>query len=129
MLGSVSQLLDFDEHADVTDTNKIQPGSLFRLLVALEQTSVDAMRDDYSILELIKDDTQMNKNPSVISQSTMPVTNLTVVAALGQGNMIAPPTIKTLDFCYADDDGIFTVINCIDVCVTVGTLKIVEMMM
>ena len=57
MLGSISQLLDFDEQADVTDTNKIQPMNLFRLLVALEQTSVDAMRDDYSILELVKDDT------------------------------------------------------------------------
>jgi hypothetical protein len=27
-----------------------------------------------------------------------------------------------LDFCYADDDTIFTVLNCIDVCVTVGKL-------
>jgi len=47
----------------------------------------------------------------------MPVANLTLVAALGQGNMIAPVMIKTLDFCYADDDTIFTVLNCIDVCV------------
>jgi hypothetical protein len=35
MLDSVSQLLDFDEQSDVTDTNKIQPINLFRLLVAL----------------------------------------------------------------------------------------------
>lgn len=119
MLGSISQLLDFDEQSDVTDTNKIQPINLFRLLIALEQTSVDAMRDDYSILELVKDDTPTNKT-SIITPSTMPVANLTVVAALGQGNMIAPATIKTLDFCYADDDTIFTVLNCIDVCVTVG---------
>lgn len=120
MLGSISQLLDFDEQADVTDTNKIQPNSLFRLLVALEQTSVDAMRDDYAILELIRDDSSTSKISSIITPSTMPVANMTVVAALGQGSMIAPPTIKTLDFCYADDDTIFTVLNCIDVCVTVG---------
>lgn len=120
MLGSISQLLDFDEQADVTDTNKIQPNSLFRLLVALEQTSMDAMRDDYSILELVRDDPSTTKVTSIITPTTMPVANLTVVAALGQGNMIAPPTIKTLDFCYADDDTIFTVLNCIDVCVTVG---------
>lgn len=120
MLGSISQLLDFDEQADVTDTNKIQPNSLFRLLVALEQTSMDAMRDDYSILELVRDDPSTTKVTSIITPTSMPVANLTVVAALGQGNMIAPPTIKTLDFCYADDDTIFTVLNCIDVCVTVG---------
>ncbi|CAF1346547.1 unnamed protein product [Didymodactylos carnosus] len=36
MLGSISQLLDFDEQADITDTNKIQPVALFRLLIALE---------------------------------------------------------------------------------------------
>ncbi|CAF0895311.1 unnamed protein product [Rotaria sp. Silwood1] len=119
MLGSISQLLDFDEQADVTDTNKIQPINLFRLLIALEQTSVDAMRDDYSILELVKDDSSSNKTTSIITPTTMPIANMTVVAALGQGNMIAPSTIKTLDFCYADDDTIFTLLNCIDVCVTV----------
>jgi hypothetical protein len=120
MLGSISQLLDFDEQADVTDTNKIQPQSLFRLLVALEQTNVDAMRDDYSILELVREDLSNTKSTSIITPTSMPVANMTVVAALGQGNMIPPTTIKTLDFCYADDDTIFTVINCIDVCVTVG---------
>ncbi|CAF0992403.1 unnamed protein product [Rotaria sordida] len=119
MLGSISQLLDFDEQADVTDTNKIQPINLFRLLIALEQTTVDAMRDDYSILELVKDDSSSNKTTSIITPTTMPIANMTVVAALGQGNMIAPSTIKTLDFCYADDDTIFTLLNCIDVCVTV----------
>lgn len=124
MLGSISQLLDFDEQADVTDTNKIQPIHLFRLLVALEQTSVDAMRDDYSVLELVKDDSSTNKTTSIITPTTMPIANMTVVAALGQGNMIAPSTIKTLDFCYADDDTIFTVLNCIDVCVTVGKFYI-----
>ncbi|CAF3737280.1 unnamed protein product, partial [Adineta steineri] len=119
MLGSISQLLDFDEQADVTDTNKIQPISLFRLLIALEQTSVDAMRDDYSILELVRDDSSSNKTTSTIMPTTMPTSNMTVVAALGQGNMITPVTIKTLDFCYADDDTVFTLLNCIDVCVTV----------
>ncbi|UJR28934.1 hypothetical protein I4U23_010152 [Adineta vaga] len=118
MLGSISQLLDFDEQADVTDTNKIQPVSLFRLLIALEQTSVDAMRDEYSILELVKDDPSPNKTTTTTPTAT-PATNMTVVAALGQGSMIAPVTIKTLDFCYADDDAIFTLLNCIDVCVTV----------
>jgi hypothetical protein len=122
MLGSVSQLLDFDEQADVTDTNKIQPVSLFRLLIALEQSSVDAMRDDYSILELVKDDSSSHKATSANSPTSMPVTNMAVVAALGQGSMIAPVTIKTLDFCYADDDAVFTLLNCMDVCVTVGKL-------
>jgi hypothetical protein len=100
MLGSISQLLDVDEQADVTDTNKIQPISLFRLLIALEQTHIDAMRDEYSILEL--------------------VINTPVVAALGQVTMMAPSAIKSLDFCYADDETIFTLLNCFDVCVTVG---------
>ncbi|CAF4726018.1 unnamed protein product, partial [Rotaria socialis] len=80
---------------------------------------VDAMRDDYSILELVKDDSTSSKTTSVITPTTMPIANMTVVAVLGQGNMIAPSTIKTLDFCYADDDTIFTLLNCIDVCVTV----------
>ncbi|CAF3522158.1 unnamed protein product [Rotaria socialis] len=75
---------------------------------------VDAMRDDYSILELVKDDSTSSKTTSVITPTTMPIANMTVVAVLGQGNMIAPSTIKTLDFCYADDDTIFTLLNCID---------------
>jgi hypothetical protein len=109
MLGSISQLLDVDEQADVTDTNKIQPISLFRLLIALEQTDIDAMRDEYSILELVKNDSITTK-----------IINTPIVAALGQGTMIAPLPIKSLDFCYADDETIFTLLNCFDVCVTVG---------
>jgi hypothetical protein len=109
MLGSISQLLDVDEQADVTDTNKIQPISLFRLLIALEQTHIDAMRDEYSILELVKNDSITTK-----------VINTPVVAALGQVTMMAPSAIKSLDFCYADDETIFTLLNCFDVCVTVG---------
>jgi hypothetical protein len=54
----------------------------------------------------------------------MLVANLTAVPALGQRNMIAPVTIKTSDFSYADDDTISTVLNCIDFCVTVGKLYI-----
>ena len=122
MLGSISQLLDFDEKADATDTNKIQAINLFRLLIALEQTSMDTMRDDYSILELVKEDSSSNRITSLITPATIPVPNMTVVAALGQGNMIAPTAIKTLDFCYADDDTIFTMVNSIDVCVTVSKL-------
>jgi hypothetical protein len=109
MLGSISQLLDVDEQADITDTNKIQPISLFRLLIALEQTTIDAMRDDYSILELVKNDSITTK-----------VLDTSIVAALGQGTMIPPTIIKSLDFCYADDETIFTLLNCFDVCVTVG---------
>jgi hypothetical protein len=113
MLGSISQLLDIDEQADITDTNKIQPLSLFRLLISLEQTNIDAMRDDYSILELIKNDS-----------ITMKIINTPIVAALGQGTMITPTTIKPLDFCYADDETTFTLLNCFDVCVTVGKLRV-----
>jgi hypothetical protein len=112
MLGSISRLLDIDEQSDITDTNKIQPISLFRLLIALEQTNIDAMRDDYSILELIKNDS-----------IAMRITNTPIVAALGQGTMMTPTTIKSLDFCYADDETIFTLLNCFDVCVTVGKLR------
>jgi hypothetical protein len=111
MLGSISQLLDIDEQADITDTNKIQPISLFRLLIALEQTNIDAMRDDYSILELVKNDS-----------ITLKIMNTPIVAAFGQGTTMAPTTIKSLDFCYADDETIFTLLNCFDVCVTVGKL-------
>ncbi|CAF1183466.1 unnamed protein product [Rotaria sordida] len=111
-------MLDFDDQSDVIHTNKIQPINLIRLLIALEQTSVDAMRDDYSILELVKDDTSTNKS-SIITSTTISVANMTVVAELGQGSMIALATIKTLDYCYGDDDTIFTVLNCIDDCVTV----------
>ncbi|CAF4358089.1 unnamed protein product [Adineta steineri] len=55
VLGSLSSLFDFNEQANITNTNKIQSISLFRLLIALEQTSVDAMREHYSILVLVKD--------------------------------------------------------------------------
>ena len=114
MLGSISQLIDFDEQTDILNTNKIQSIALFRLLIALEQTTADAIRDDYSILELVTNDSVTTKmvNP--------PITNMTGVAALGQGAMLAPITIKSLDFCYADDDTIFTLLSCFDVCVTVG---------
>ena len=112
MLGSVSQLLDSDEQADIADTNKIQPRCLFRLLIALEQTNLDAMRDDYAILELIKNDLITTK-----------ISNTTVIATLGQGTMMTSPAIKSLDFCYADDETIFTLINCFDVCATVGKFR------
>ena len=113
MLGSISQLLEVDEQADVTDTNKIQPIALFRLLIALEQTHIDVMRDEYAILELVKNDSMIMKT-----------TNTPVLAALGQGAMMVPTSIKSLDFCYADDETIFTLLNCFDVCVTVGKLAI-----
>jgi hypothetical protein len=110
MLGSISQLLDIDEQADITDTKKIQPIALFRLLIALEQTNIDAIRDEYSILELIKNDLITTK-----------IINTSVVAVLGQETMMMPPpVIKSLDFCYADDETIFTLLHCFDVCVTVG---------
>jgi len=110
MLGSISSILETDEQTDITDTNKIQPIALFRLLLALEQSNIDAMRDDYSILELIKHDSMTTK-----------IINTQVVAALGQGAMMTPLAIKSLDFCYADDEISFTLLNCFDVCVTVGS--------
>ena len=117
MLGSISQLLDINEHAEIADTNKIQPIALFRLLIALEQTNIDAMTDDYAILELIKNDSL------TIRTTNTSVTSMTTVAALGQGTLLAPLAIKSLDFCYADEDAVFTLLNCFDVCVTVGKLK------
>ncbi|CAF0814942.1 unnamed protein product [Rotaria sordida] len=114
MLGSISQLFNFDQSINITDTNKIQSIYLFRLLIALEQTNIDIMNDDYFILELVK-------NNSLTTNRTIniPIGNMSVVAALGQGIMIPPTIIKSLDFCYADDDTIFTFLNCLDVCVTV----------
>jgi hypothetical protein len=114
MLGSISQVLDIDEQAEITDTNKIQPIALFRLLIALEQTTIDANHDEYSILELVKNDLVVTKTTST------PVANMTTIAAFGQGTMLAPTIIKSLDFCYADEDAIFTLLNCFDACVTVG---------
>ena len=114
MLGSISPLLDLDEQAEVTDTNKIQPLALFRLLFALEKTDIDAMRDEYSILELVKQETM-----------TMKVLHTHVVAVLGQGTMMATSMIKSLDFCYADDQTKFTLLNCFDVCVTVGKFDLI----
>src|ERR1700678_877036 len=109
MLGSISQLLDIDEQADITDTNKIQPIYLFRLLIALEQINIDIMHDEYSILELVK------KN-----SITRKLINTQVIAAHEQGTMMNPLVIKSLDFCYADDETIFALLNFFDVCVTVG---------
>ncbi|CAF3964235.1 unnamed protein product, partial [Rotaria sp. Silwood2] len=114
MLGSISQLVDLDQSTNITDTNKIQSLYLFRLLIALEQTNIDAMYDDYFILELVKHDS-VTTNRAV----HIPTGNMSVIAVLGQGTLIAPIVIKSLDFCYADDDTIFTLINCFDVCVTV----------
>ncbi|CAF0812442.1 unnamed protein product, partial [Didymodactylos carnosus] len=108
MLGSVSQLLDFDEQADITDTNKIQPMALFRLLVALEYNHNDALKDDYSILELVKDD----KHTTAITNGIQTLSSNTLGSAAVTG-------IKTLDFCYAEDDSVFTLLNCFDVCITV----------
>ena len=107
MLGSISQLFDFDEQTDVIQSDNILSIGLFRLLIALEQTNADAHRDEYSILELIKSD--------------LPRTDLLAEVTSGQGTPLAPTTpIKSLDFCYADDDNIFTFLNCFDACVTVG---------
>ncbi|CAF3810181.1 unnamed protein product, partial [Didymodactylos carnosus] len=108
MLGSISQLLDFDEQADITDTNKIQPVALFRLLIALEYNHSDALRDEYSILELVKDD----KQTTTVTAGIQALSG----SALGSAGVTG---IKTLDFCYAEDDSFFTLLNCFDVCVTV----------
>lgn len=113
MLGSISQLFDFDEQTDVINANNIQSTSLLRLLLALEQTNIDSTRDDYSILELIRNDSSITKIDNT------PITNLTGIAAtIEQGTGTA--VIKSLDFCYADDENIFTLLSCFDVCVTVG---------
>ncbi|CAF1372114.1 unnamed protein product [Adineta ricciae] len=106
MLGSISQLLDFDEQTDVIQSDNILSIGLFRLLIALEKPNADAQRDEYSILELIKTD--------------LPRTDPLAEATFGQGTPLAPTTpIKSLDFCYTDDDNIFTFLNCFDACVTV----------
>jgi len=129
MLGSIAQLIDFDEQIDVININKIQSISVVRLLIALEQTSFDAMRDDYSILELVMNDSLPTK-----TVNAPPATDMTGVAALGQGIMMAPTIIESLDFCYTNDETTFTLLSCFDVCVTVGkliwkTMTIVEISM
>jgi hypothetical protein len=75
------------------------------------------MTDDYAILELIKNDSL------TIRTTNTSITSMTTVAAPGQGTLLAPLTLKSLDFCYADEDAVFTLLNCFDVCVTVGKLK------
>ncbi|CAF4414152.1 unnamed protein product [Rotaria socialis] len=118
MLGSISQLFDFNQSTDNTHTNGVQSTSLFRLLIALEQTNFDSMTDDYSILELIKNDSSTSKTHDTTAG------NMNTVAALGQRAMFVPRVIKSLDFCYADDDTIFTLLNCFDVCVTVDVEQV-----
>lgn len=114
MLGSISPSFDFEKSINSLDTDKIQQMALFRLLTALEQADIDAMNDDYSILELVK-------KPSLPTRTiNIPTETMASVVALGQSTMIVPPVIKSLDFCYADDDTMFTLLNCFDVCVTVG---------
>ncbi|CAF4861689.1 unnamed protein product, partial [Rotaria sp. Silwood1] len=114
MLGSISQLFDSDQSTNIIDSNKIPQLCLFRLLIALEQTNIDAMYDNYFILELVKNDSLTRHRTF-----NVPTGNTSVVGVLGQGTLIAPTVIKSLDFCYADDDTIFTLLNCFDVCVTV----------
>ncbi|UJR20708.1 hypothetical protein I4U23_023829 [Adineta vaga] len=103
MFGSVSQLFPFGEQTDVIHSNDIPSLALFRLLIALEQSNIDTQRDDYFILELVKND--------------LPTTDITIDTTVTQGIMTTP--IKSLDFCYTDDDNIFTLLNCFDTCVTV----------
>jgi hypothetical protein len=107
MLGSVSHLFDFDEQTDVINSDNIQSTSLFRLLIALEQTSVDALRDDYAILELVRNDPPTAKNVAGETPAQGTMTTSTIL-------------IQSLDFCYADDDNVFTMVNCFDVCVAIG---------
>ncbi|CAF0857757.1 unnamed protein product [Adineta steineri] len=114
MLGSISQLFDFDERSDVISKNAIQSTALFRLLIALEQTKIDTIQDDYSILELVKIDPLTTKINNLLSTEIPPTTT-----TLGQGTVRTSTTIKSLDFCYADDDNTFTLLSCFDVCVTV----------
>ena len=119
---SISQWLDVDEHTDVRYTNKIQPIALFRLLLALEQMSVESVNDDYAILELV------NKTSPFASRLTLgsapgSLPAATASSSLRQNKMDAATTMRSLDLCYADDDAVFTVLSCIDVCVTVGKLK------
>jgi hypothetical protein len=108
MLGSVAQWLDTDEQADVTDTNKIQSKYLFRLLIALERIDADERHDDYFIMELIRHDS-MPAGPST-STST----------ADRHGNVSTTKVMKSVDFCYANDDSTFTFLHCLDVCISVG---------
>ena len=114
MLGSISKLLDTDEQSDVTDTNKIQPMHLFRLILSLEQKGFDDMKDDYALMELIRHETSL-MNPFPISR-----TGMLVISTVRPGTIMAMKKIRSLDFCYADDDNAFTFLHCLDVCVSVG---------
>ena len=120
---SISQWLDVDDHTDVRYTNKIQPLCLFRLLLALEHTSVDNANDDYAILELV------TTTPSFASRLELPAapssapTAAAALSSLKQNKGDAATTMRSLDLCYAEDDAIFTVLSCIDVCVTVSKLN------
>lgn len=111
MLGSVSTLLDSDEQAEIADSSKIQPLYLFRLLISLEQAGAGEIHDHYSILELIRNDLSTVESPS---------NPLAGVAATRQGNLSTMTQIKSLDFCYVEDDNLFTFLQCLDLCVSVG---------
>ena len=108
MLGSIAQCLDCDEQSDVTDTNKIQPTALFDLLIALEQMGEDEGEDHYSVMELIRTDTiSVESNPVARQTTTMPTLK----------------KIKSIDFCYDNDNIQFTLLHCFDICVSVGKLN------
>lgn len=114
MFGSISKLLDADEQSDVADTNKIQPISLFRLILSLEQRGPEDLKDEYSMLELIRNES------SSICPFPISRTGMLVISTVRPGAVIAMKKIRSLDFCYADDECVFTFLQCLDVCVSVG---------
>ena len=117
---SISQWLDVNEHADVILTNKIQPICLFRLLLALEQMNVENVNDDYAILELVTKTSSFAPRLELASAPSCLPPTAAASSSLRQNKMDAATTLRSLDLCYADDDAVFTLLSCIDVCVTVG---------
>lgn len=114
MLGSVPHSIDFNQATNNNRSNTIQSIALFRLLIAMEQQDIDNKCDDYSILELVKND--LFESPS--NNTTKVYINTGVT--LGQRAVVPPKIIRSLDFCYADDDTAFTIVSCFDACATVG---------
>lgn len=82
MLGSVTPILDLDTTTVFADANKIQPRSLFRLLISLETPSPDPL----TTIELVSD--------------------------------VEEP-LRALDFCYQEDTDDVTIMDVINLCVTV----------
>ena len=112
--GSISNVVDPDEQSDVADTNKIQPLSLFRLIFSFEQKNAEEIKDEYALMELIRQDSSVLFKSAAVSR-----TEMLVMSTVRPGTVMAMRKIRSLDFCYADDENVLPFLHCLDLCVSV----------